>query len=149
MKAINIILKGQPHKSGLRNCLIAKAIESGVAGYTNYRHHGEELFIHAEGSIEAVDQYLFWLHSRSAELQIIMEYNPASILECQDFRICCDTSLLTEVTPAVYSQSVMAETNMMAEEIQESRTRVFMRVSSSINLNVKRIIERINLAGLF
>lgn len=149
MKAVNIILKGEPHKSGLRHCVIAKAKESGINGYINYRHQGEELFIHAEGSIEATDQYLFWLHSRCAELQIIMEYIPAATLECQDFRICCDASLLMEITPMTYSCSIIAATDEIEEEIQRSRIRVSKWVPSAINKGVKRMIERINLAGLF
>ncbi len=149
MKAVNIILKGEPHKSGLRHCVIAKAKESGINGYINYLHHGVELFIHAEGSIEAVDKYLFWLYSRSAELRIIMEYIPAAILECQDFRICCDASLLTEITPMTYSYSVIAEADEIEEEINSSRIRISKWVPSAINKGVKRMIERINLAGLF
>lgn len=152
MKAVNIILKGDPHKQGLRHCVIAKAKESGISGYLNYRQQGKELFIHAEGSNEAIDQYLFWLHSLSAELQIKMEYNPASILECQDFRICCDTSMLTEVTPVTpvtYSYTLIAETNKIEEEIRVPGIRVSKWVPPSINIGVKRMIKRINLAGLF
>lgn len=149
MKAVNIILKGDPHKSGLRHCVIVQAKESGINGYINYRERGEELFIHAEGNSDAVDQYLFWLHSRSAELQIIIEYIPASILECQDFRICCDVSLLMDVSPGKYSRSLLAETYVIEEEIQESKIRVSERKPLSINNGVKRMIERINFAGLF
>jgi acylphosphatase len=170
MKAVNIVLKGDPHKSGLRHCVISKAKESGINGYINYRRSGEELFLHAEGSKEAVNQYLSWLHSRSAELQITMEQMPASVLECQDFRICCDASLLLDVSPGEYQLSEIAEeiklkteilqlspihssaqprNNGKKREIQKKNVQVPGWVPSSINNGVRFIMGRLKLTGLF
>jgi acylphosphatase len=149
MKAVNIILKGEPHKSGLRHFFIAKAKESGINGYINYRQQGEELFIHAEGSTEALNQYLFWLHNRIAELQVIMEYIPASIFECQNFQIVCDSSLLEEVSPEEYSKATFIE-SVNPDEIEiESKTPFSEWIRTPIRAGVSRMLVRLKLAGLF
>ena len=78
-----------------------------------------------------------------------MEYIPASILECQNFQIVCDSSLLEEVSPEEYSKATFIE-SVNPDEIEiESKTPFSEWIRTPIRAGVSRMLVRLKLAGLF